>query len=572
MKTTKLIRYALCIMIVASFGLVGCEDDLDPYTIDAPGDIQARIDSIAAAKEARNAGDTTFIDISTTIVGAEDNSSGWQGAFSDYFSIPAGRLLILEFTNYGTGVNNWNNWNLAVANVADRDAADFANYFVMRSDAYGWGNEDFDLGVVSNNYPDLDGDGDIWNDFREIMQGAHVRLEVDNSATGYVFLTATAVGTEGTELVLNYNQPIPAGEQLEAFLITDGSHFIMEEAFLVPSQINEIEDSEPVSLDITGAPAMVEIGSEDFWGDAVATVTFADGSSTEVDTTDLSFNVVPDLTTVGEKTVLVAYNKTKQGEFTKAVSDFYTLNVVNAVTSLEVSTLPDITTYYFFDSDSIVFNPKGMVVTATYADGSTGTLSSENLEFDSIAAVAGAQEVGIAYEGATSIVTTTCPVTLVQGNSQVGASNFSTAWWTEFTDDFTVASGESKTFEMYCYSAGNLPYQSPSTILRRGDNTEYAVTRMDNFGWGDGYGTATLTNDWATNTDGFDVAYFNSNISGSHIVITVTNNGDDTADIRYDVTYANGETHFQEYAGITVDSADLNCALVIEGAYIVLVN
>ena len=90
-----------------------------------------------------------------------------------------------------------------------------------------------------------------------------------------------------------------------------------------------------------------------------------------------------------------------------------------------------------------------------------------------------------------------------------------------------------------------------------------AVVRMDNYGWGDGYGTATATSDW-----NWDV--FTSNISGSKVVITVTNNGDNTADVRYDVTYATGETHFQEYAGITVDSADLTCALVIEGAYVVI--
>jgi hypothetical protein len=95
--------------------------------------------------------------------------------------------------------------------------------------------------------------------------------------------------------------------------------------------------------------------------------------------------------------------------------------------------------------------------------------------------------------------------------------------------------------------------------------TEYAVVRMDNYGWGDGYGTATATSDWNWDT-------FASNISGSEIIITVTNNGDDTADVYYDVTYATGETHFQSYEGITVDSSDLNCALVIEGAYIVFVE
>jgi hypothetical protein len=57
---------------------------------------------------------------------------------------------------------------------------------------------------------------------------------------------------------------------------------------------------------------------------------------------------------------------------------------------------------------------------------------------------------------------------------------------------------------------------------------------MDNFGWGNGYNTATLTSDW--NWDNFS-----SSISGSKVVITVTNNGNNTADILYNVTYINGK-------------------------------
>ncbi|WP_016779003.1 hypothetical protein [Anaerophaga thermohalophila] len=564
MKTSKLIKYALYAAILAALALVGCEK-LDPYSIDAPPDLQNKIDSIAAVEASKDTGDTTYIDIATTIVGPEDNSAAWWTEFSDYFTIPSNKLLHLEFINHGSGENNWNNWNLAVANVADRDADDYAEYFVLRSDAYGWGNDDFDLSMISHNYPDLDEDGDIWNDFRTTMQGAHVTLEIDHSPTGNVFVTATALGTNDGELVMTYQQPVSATEDIVAFLVCDASHFEMEEAYLTPSKVTEVEDVEPSSITVEGTPDFVELGNEDFWGDATATVTFADGSSEQVDTADLSFSVIPDMTTLGEKTVIVSYNKTKQGEYTDAVSTYYTLEVTNSVSSIEVTTLPDITTYYFYSSDSIIFNPKGMVVTATYADETTDILANESLEFSKIPADEGSQNAVISYVGTTSTVTTTVPLTLVQGTGQVGATDFSTEWWTEFSDDYAVASGESKTLKMYCYSANLENYQSPSTILRKADMTEYAVVRMDNYGWGDGYGTATATSDWNWDT-------FASNISGSEIIITVTNNGDDTADVYYDVTYATGETHFQSYEGITVDSSDLNCALVIEGAYIVFVE
>ncbi len=564
-RTTKLIKCALCAAIVAAFGLVGCEK-LDFYSIDSPDDLQRRIDSIAASRP--NTGDTTYLIITSTIVGPEDNSAPWWTYFSDYFTIPANKLLHLEFVNHSSGVNNWNNWNLCVCNVADRNASDYKEYFVLRSDAWGWGGKmaeegyPFDMKMISHNYPDTDENGDIWNDFRITMQGAYVTLEVDHSATGNAFVTATAVGTNGTTLIETYQQPVSATEDIIAFLVADGSYFEMKKAYLIPSKVTVIEDVFPVSITIEGAPTFVEVGNTNFWGNAKAIVTFADGSSTEVDSSDISFNVIPDMSTLGTKTVVVAYNKTKQGALCKAISTVYTLEVTNPVVSLEVTTLPVITTYYYYNNDSIIFNTNGLVVTATYSDDSKGIIPNETLKFGKIPAVSGTQNVVITYVGTNKTVTTTCPLTLIKGVSQVGATDFSSEWGTAFSNEFNVPSGSSKTFTMYCYSNNLANWNSPSTILRKADKTEFAVVRMDNFGWGNGYNTATLTNDW-----NWDI--FTSNISGSRVVITVTNNGDNTADVLYNVTYANGETHFQRYTGITVESSDLNCLLVTERSYLV---
>ena len=561
MKTTNLMRCTLYAAVLAAFGLVGCES-LDFYSIDAPSDLQRRIDSIAAAKP--NTGDTTYLIIATPIVGPEDNSAGWWAYFSDYFTIPSNKLLHLEFVNHGTGVNNWNNWNLALANAA-RDAEGYAEYFLLRSDAYGWGNADYDASMISQNYPDTDADGDIWNDFRTTMQGARVSLDIDHSATGNVFVTASSVGTNGTTLVETYQQPVSATADIMAFLVGDGSYFEMKKAYLIPSKVTVVEDVNPVSIAIAGAPAFIEFGNANFWGDATATVTFADGSSEVVDSSDISFNVIPDMTTLGVKTVTVAYSKTKQGAYCQAVIGYYSLEVTNPVSSLEVTALPTITTYYYFSSDSIIFNTAGIVVTGTYSDGTKAVIPNSTLKFGKIPAASGSQTAVISYVGATKTVTTTCPFTLVQGVSQVGATNFSTGWWTAFSADYTVASGSSKTFTMYCYSDNLANWHSPCTILRKADKTENAVVRMDNFGWGTGYGTATRTSDW-------NWGIFTSSISGSRVVITVTNNGNNTADILYNVTYANGETHFQKYAGVTVDSSDLTCALVTEVSYLVFVE
>ncbi len=566
MKIKELIKYAFCILIIVSFG---CEDAIEPYTIDAPDDIQARIDSIAAAKNAVDTGDTTYLNINTAIVGAEDYSSPWYTDFSDYFAVPAGRMLTLEFiNNNGGSPDNFRNWVVIVSNEAgDREADSYAEIFALRADAFGWGNSNFDLGLISQNYPDLDGNDDIWNDFRQIMDGAYVTLQIDHSSSGYAFFTATAVGLEGTELVMTYNQPVSA-PVLNAFLVADGSYFEMENAYLLPSQITEIEDSNPVSLQITSAPSVLEIGNENFWGDATATVTYEDGSSSEVDSVDLSFNVIPDMTTAGEKTVIIAYNKTKQGEFTQAISAFYNLNVINAVSSLEVTTLPQVTTYTFPGPAAPVFDPTGLVVTATYSDASTGVISNDVLQFDNPGGE-GVKDVTISYTGAAGTVATTVSVTNVTGViNQVGATDFSSPFFSVFSNEYKVASGSSKTLNMNLYSSEANNFNSPVVVLRRSDLSEYGLVRMDNYGWLGSNNTAanndvlgwTLTNDWD-----FDV--FAENLDDSEVTVTVTNIGDGTANVRYDVTYANGDTHFQLYEGITVDSANLNFGITVEGCY-----
>lgn len=571
MNTFKLLRYVLFATVTIAISLSSCEK-LELYTIDSPSDLQSKVDSIAAEKNKGDTGDTTFINISKAIVGADDNSSGWWSEFSDYFKVPSGKLLNLEFINHSSGANNWNNWNLAITNeVADRDDSGYKEYFVLRSDAFGWVGTmaaegySYDGNMISHNYADVSDNDDFWADFRTTMQGAYVTLEIDHSATGNVFVTATALGTNGVELVMTYQQPVSAANDIVAFLVCDGSYFEVKKAYLIPSKMVAIEDVKPVSISVSGMPELVELGNEDFWGDATAVITFEDGSSAEVDFADLSFNTIPDMSTPGVKTVIVTYSKTKQGAYTQAVSTLYTLEVTNPISELEVTTLPLISTYYFYSEDPIIFNKTGIVVTATFSDGTQSVVSNNSLQFSNITAQEGTQEVLISYVGESSTITTTCPITLVKGTAQVGVSDFSTAWWSAFSEDYRVASGASKAVTLYCYSNNAENYNSPSVILRKESLEEFAVVRMDHFGWGDGFATAVASSNWNWDT-------FKPNISGSKVVITVTNNGDNTADVHYDVTFANGDTHFQNYDGVTIDSSDLNFALVTEGAYLVIID
>ena len=560
MKIGKWILKALSATAFTAAVSIGCTG-LEPYTIDAPDDLAEKIAAYKAEKEAGKSDDYEEIAITTAIVGAEDNTSGWWSEFSQYFNVPSGKKLFVEFENFGSGANNWNNWNACVANGKERDTDGYSEYFVIRSDAYGWGNADYNGAVIEFDY----GGGEVnWDEFREKMQGATVTLSLDHARAGAAFLEVQSVAADGFDIVEKYNQKVSATEDINLFLIADGSHFNMKKAWLVPSEIAEIPDETAASIVVTGLPESVEIGSpvDAILANAAATVTFTDNSSTAVPIEDVTFSLTEDFTaTLGTKTLVYSYSKTKQGNYGTSVAGYAQIEVTNPVVELQIAQAPLFTTYYFFDNTALDFRTAGLEVTAVYADGTTGSMPVSNLTFSPIEIKEGAQEVTLSYKEASA----TCTINLVKGAYAVGAPDFTNGWWTTFTPDFTVAAGESKVFEMDLYSDNLENYHSPCTIVRKADMTEYLVVREDHFGWGDSYAGATAESNW--NWD-----YFRARLNNSHVTITVTNNGDNTASIRYEVIDSEGESHFQNYLNFAVDSADVNCCLVTEESYLVLVD
>ena len=318
MKTRKLMLLAALTAAVS----VGCTA-LEPYTINAPSDLQDKIKEYADEKAANQSDEYTEIDITATLVGAEDNSSAWWTEFSQYFTVPPGKKLYVEFENFGSGANNWNNWNVCVSN-GERDTDGYSEYFVLRSDWYGWGNADYNGAVIEFDY----GGGEVnWDEFREKMQGAYVTLSVDHARAGAAYLEVHSVSTDGFEIIEKYNQPVSATNDIDVFLIADGSHFNIKKAYLVPSEIEEIPDFPLVDLVLTQTPVAIALGEEDYWGETVATAVFEDGFYTVVPKEDL-YITEPDMTTTGTKTVVVSYAKTKLGKAGDPVAAYYNFEVI----------------------------------------------------------------------------------------------------------------------------------------------------------------------------------------------------------------------------------------------------
>lgn len=156
-------------------------------------------------------------------VGPEDCSAAWWSVWSDYFVIPANQTFHTKFINHTSGTENYHNWNLVVANDVDRGAAGYSEYFVLRSDLFGWGNADYNAANITNEgYDD-------WEQFKKNMEGATVDMTVERRGAE-VYVTAIATCKDGTIYKEMYHQPCAADGNIRAFLACDHSYLQLNAA------------------------------------------------------------------------------------------------------------------------------------------------------------------------------------------------------------------------------------------------------------------------------------------------------------------------------------------------------
>ena len=147
--------------------------------------------------------------------------------------------------------------------------------------------------------------------------------------------------------------------------------------------------------------------------------------------------------------------------------------------------------------------------------------------------------------------------------TSIGATDNSTAFWGAHSDNIKVAPGETFVTNFTNYTSGQNNWNNFCVVLCKADNTEYAVVRADNYGWGDGYGACSTSggqSDWGAWLKAMD---------GAKVTTYVTNNGNGTADVKAVMLGNDGNTYVQEYNGInTVDPNDFYFRFTVDGSHI----
>lgn len=581
MKHLNKLASVFCVAAMGLTALTGCEGS-DMFSVNSPDWLSEKIDSIEKSKVST---EEVLVGMNEDVytVGNTDFSSGFWSSFSKYYVVQDNQKwnAVFNLNINPSATNTYKNFALIITNDVDRGGTGYTEYGAIRFDNQPSGNSEWgdhiDRSCVQSNLT-FETDTDKGVD----KLGGKVTLTVDRSRVD-TFMVKITNGT----VTKTYIQPskianLNADESntnIRCFLVPEGSFIDFQQSNVEPiGGYTSAQDKAPVSMVLNNVPAEVDKGTtlEEAMQNVSATVTFEEGVTKVIPASELLFSAINDMDKVGEKTLIVIYNKTFKGEnaATPIVANAK-FNVVAGIKTITVTQAPTRTNYYYYNSAAVdgvnhtlAFDPTGMVVNATYVEGEPGVIDNSKLTFSRIPATAGKHEVTITTEnGRTATVEVNVAESAVKAVTptpvSLGAEDCSTAWWTEFTNDLKIPAGETFEFNFTNYSSGVNNWNNYVLILRKADLAEYAVVRADNYGWGNGYAACT-----PFGTQG-DLATWLATMNGAKVKMFVTNCNNGTADVQAIVTGNDGSVTVQNYLGInTIDPSDLNVAFTVDSSHL----
>ena len=330
--------------------MTGCYEG-DLYDIGQP-DWMA--DSIASAAANKQTGSTEIEGLLEDIytVGNTDYSTGWWASFSKYYVVPEDAVWTTQFTlNINPEASNtYKNFALIITNDVERGGDGYTEYGAIRYDYQPSGNSEWgdyiDRSLVTSN---LEFSTDTDEGVTQL--GGTVTLTIDRTSGGLSVTitngTVTKTYTQ-TSALANLNADA-ANTNIRAFLVPEGSYINFIGTTIEPiGGCTSKEDKQPLSIELSGVPSEVLIGTElsEAMANVTGVVTFEQEVTKNVTAADLQFEAIPDMEEVGQKTLVVIYNKTFKGEYAEksliATKTFSVVKELSAFTQTLVVPSPTI--------------------------------------------------------------------------------------------------------------------------------------------------------------------------------------------------------------------------------------
>ena len=472
MKINKIFLYSLM-----TAGILSACQKTDLYEVDEPNWIQGKIDSIAAVKAANQGVDEesglkidfvknadAFIFngsaemVSDQILLIENGGGGKNGNFvrlkDDGWlkdKISFSDVATISFDAYPTV--NGSDWNyiFAIGNtkksVAVSDGGAYAYFdgtigFIQRiGDPYegffpggAWASGNKFGGTADNNpynyFAGLDESNcNKWYHFDYIYSTREISIYVNGvKAIEHILSDDQSKAVKNILATLNEGQLIIGAGCEEGDLENFGGYIanftLHDEEYIKTSNFFSgdvvAKESEIKSLNVEG-PKSVPFGTtyEKLLEQVKIKVTYEiDGETREqeLSTSDVIITLIPDMSTIGNKTLSVYYNTTYAGKFQKNVKADLNFEVVNSsLTSIKVKTNPTKMEYNVGDD----FDNSGIVVVGMEGTTESNAINLNDLEFVYNFNQAGSASVTIKY----LTFSTTLTVTVKAIDSRYDISN-----------------------------------------------------------------------------------------------------------------------------------------------------
>ena len=634
MKYNKLAS-VLCSAALGLMALTGCEGG-DLFSINSPDWLSSKADSIAAEKAKNQGGDEIEgLEEDVYTVGATDYSTGWWAQFSKYYQIPEGGKWIAQFNlNINpNATNTYKNFALIICNDADRGSN--KEYGAIRYDYQPSGNSEWgdyiDRSLATSTL-EFATDTDAGVD----QLGGKVTLTIDRSQGGLIVTMTNGKVTKTytqTSPLVNLNDDA-SNTTIRAFLVPEGSYINFIGSTIEPiGGFTSKEDKQPLSMVLNGVPKKVLQGTDmaDAFANVTATVQFEQEVSATIKASDLTFQTVPDMYSLGKKTLVAVYAKTYKGEAATPVIATAEFEVVDKMYT-SIGATDNSTGFWGAHSENIKVaagetfvstftnytsganNWNNFVIVLCSADGSKeyAVVRADNYGWGDgyaactptcdnggdwaswLSAMDGAKVTtyitnngdGTAdikavmvgndgrtftqnYTGINTVDPNNCYFNFTVDGSHleydtvIGAEDNSTGWWGAHSQDITVPKGKTYTTRFKNFTSGANNWNNFVVVLTRADNSEYAVVRSDNYGWGDSYAACTPSGgqtDWAGWLSAMDDAT---------VYVSVSNNGS-SADVKCIMVGNDGVTYKQDYIGISpIDADNFRFRFTVDGCHMV---
>lgn len=572
----------LCACSFAALGLpalTGCEGG-ELFEVNAPDWISDKVQEIEDSENNNQEDIYTF--------GSTDYSSAFWTEFSKYYVVPDGKIWTAEFELHidPNATNTYKNFALVMTNDVDREGEGYKEYGVMRYDHQPSGNSEWGS-YINRSYVQSTLTFETDTDEGIEKLGGKVTLTVDRTVEDFFAVTMT-----NGVVTKTYEQPYEwenlnaeaSNTNIRCFLVVEGSYIDFLSSKIGTTGGNVSADKNPKSMVLQNVPQYVDAGTslEEAMAGVTAEVTFEDDATKIVSASELSFTAIPDMDTPGAKTLVAAYNKTFRGENCDApIMAYANFEVVEKIVSIEVTTQPTYTTYYYYtskateglDGRTLAFDPTGMVVKATDSSEKTRILDNSQLTFSSVPATEGSHKVTItAAEGVTAEVDVRVSESIsssIRYTETVGATDNTTGFLGAYSDNFKVEVGETKSIKFTNYTNLQANWNNFVVALKRNDNSLYYWLRADNYGRDAAdveiafahSGTQWVNQTWEE---------WLQSMNGAEVTVYVTNCGNGTADVQIEMIGNDGQLDTQYYLGAnTINPEDLYFALSVDGCHLV---